>query len=528
MRRKRQTAGAKKTYGNVQGSLGPVRIISGTILAVDRETYTASVTYGDPASVIEGVEIGPLYIGSNGQGVYYMPEVGATVWLCTPSERNIPFILAGCAPPLRRTEDQQTADSMVPNYRMNRPILNEGDIMLSSQDGNFVAVRRGGVVEIGASQLAQRLFIPGENLLRDLCQAFDLITAGGRLQWKDRTEDETWGEDKTPTEFTLEIKEFAEDAPVIEIKAGRIKDEDDTRLAGGDSNVVARLKIGDNLTYWIDKNGIVNSTRFAPQIDAYNAPATTFHAQGKVEEIKGLLTQIASRKHQVVNSNYTKEVRGNYKRRVDKNLSEEVAGDVSRVTGPVTEEVKGDIDRSVAGTVREDLTGNVEQSIAGGRVVGIGGSDDVVVVGNKRIFVIGLDGGTAYQLMVAQNELSIHNIAGDVKLTCGGSPDINTAEIFLNNLGSVHLRSPSLTGVEVEVNETGVRISSTAGEISLDQVGTVLLGPAGRAGVVTTLTHPTDYVTGLPILGSISVQAGGAPVPVGTELPSTFVSKTVL
>lgn len=48
-----------------------------------------------------------------------------------------------------------------------------------------------------------------------------------------------------------------------------------------------------------------------------------------------------------------------------------------------------------------------------------------------------------------------------------------------------------------------------ASEIELQAPGTTKLGPGVAPGqVVTTLTHPTDYITGLPIVGVPLVQAG--------------------
>ena len=72
---------------------------------------------------------------------------------------------------------------MGPNFRGAREILEPGDIFLGTIDGNSVIVRRGGVVQIGATGMSQRIYIPIENVVRDYFQRYQAYSPVGEIEW---------------------------------------------------------------------------------------------------------------------------------------------------------------------------------------------------------------------------------------------------------------------------------------------------------------------------------------------------------
>ena len=108
------------------------------------------------------------------------------------------------------------------SYRAGRDLLNPGDLHFSTRDGNFLYLRRGGIVQIGATPVCQRLFIPIRNIIRDFAENYELGTPGGDLTWLVNRTDEQ-GDGHRGTLFTLAAKEFADDPnkdPVAVLKMG--------------------------------------------------------------------------------------------------------------------------------------------------------------------------------------------------------------------------------------------------------------------------------------------------------------------
>jgi len=156
-----------------------------------------------------------------GEGVYIMPEVGAMCWVCWPSDGEHPFILGYAPPPGEE------------GWRATRKDLNPGDIHMSTRDGNGITIRRGGVVQVMAGPLAQRLYLPIHRMIRDVCSQYELRTFGGELTWLvDRPEKNADG-DKTTT-LLLRAKEKATDPGyVCSLLLGHDPDDEDVALRLG-------------------------------------------------------------------------------------------------------------------------------------------------------------------------------------------------------------------------------------------------------------------------------------------------------
>jgi hypothetical protein len=143
----------------------------------------------------------PYFNFVNGEGIYAQPEVGALCWVCKPSTGRFaaPFVLGF----------QSAHDQDFDSFQGGRQSLNPGDIMLRTRDENFLTLRRGGVVQIGATPTAQRLFLPIRNFIKDFCENYGLHAFGGELTWTTERTDDTTSSDKAFSKFALKAKEKA-------------------------------------------------------------------------------------------------------------------------------------------------------------------------------------------------------------------------------------------------------------------------------------------------------------------------------
>lgn len=198
-------AGGGLTYADV----GAAVIYRARIVDVDVRYYVVSVAAENLKKPLTDISFAtPYQHFENGEGMYFMPEVGSICWLCEPSDGSKPFVLAWASA------------SEEGDYRAQKMDLNPGDIYLGTRDENHILLRRGGVIQIAASPLAQRLFLPINNTIRDFCQNYGLHTLGGDLTW---TVDipETTKDGTSPTRLSLSAREMAEDRkPVATLEIG--------------------------------------------------------------------------------------------------------------------------------------------------------------------------------------------------------------------------------------------------------------------------------------------------------------------
>jgi len=231
------------------GFIAP-RVETARIINVNIRDWSVDVVteYGDKLYL--DIQVGsPYFHYANGEGIYVMPEVGAYCWLCRPSSGldAHAFILAFQSP----------FDDAAKSFRSNRPQLNPGDIMMKTRDENFIILRRGGVVQVGATPAAQRIYMPIKNTIRDFCENYGLHSIAGEMEWVvHRTEKDTAGDAKT--ELRILVKEKANDSDhVAELLIGSPD--------GGDGPVKMQLKIfadgkggAVKILATFDKDGNVN------------------------------------------------------------------------------------------------------------------------------------------------------------------------------------------------------------------------------------------------------------------------------
>jgi hypothetical protein len=192
----------------------PAHVETGQVIDVDIEMHSVTVVTQYTQKPLVGVAFAtPYQHFTNGEGIYFMPEVGSLVWLCWPSDGSRPFVM-GWAP--ARGEDG--------GLRANKMALNPGDIYLGTRDENFIILRRGGILQIGGGPLSQRMYLPIENTIKDFCENYGLYSVAGELEWTvDRVETTTDG--TRPGRLTIRAREFANDKnPIATLQIGSHKD----------------------------------------------------------------------------------------------------------------------------------------------------------------------------------------------------------------------------------------------------------------------------------------------------------------
>lgn len=211
----------------------PPDIVQGKVVNINLVRYTVDVyTTFDRKKYLD-VPVGAPYLHySNGEGLSVMPEVGSICYLCVPGDSSGPFVLAFIMP--HETVDTATEDAPLgtrshgtptgssdASFRGNRPKAKPGDIRLATRDGNFFWLHRGGVLQLGATELAQRIYVPLGNLVTDISENYQHLNPGGTISWglQDGPSSE-----KFPTQYQHTFRVFANDKYAdMKVAMGRVK-----------------------------------------------------------------------------------------------------------------------------------------------------------------------------------------------------------------------------------------------------------------------------------------------------------------
>jgi hypothetical protein len=139
------------------------------------------------------VQVSSPYMHPNsGEGIYIVPEIGSKCYICIPSDGPPPFVLAFVMPPeqisdtseeIPDAEDPDVAYRGSMTFKGGRDRQKIGDIHMRGRDGNFCILHRGGVMQIGSTQLAQRIFIPINNVVTDISQNYHHYNTAGAVNW---------------------------------------------------------------------------------------------------------------------------------------------------------------------------------------------------------------------------------------------------------------------------------------------------------------------------------------------------------
>ena len=239
----------------------PAWIEKGIVYNVDLKNFTVDVLTDYESKPVTNCQIaGPYFHTNNGEGIYAMPEVGSACLVCQPSDDDTPFVLAFIgafelegakqdnledkagevdteteeledlvkkvgAPASTTSTGSAELKTTGASARAGRPYMNPGDIMLRTRDENFIALRRGGVVQIAGTPTCQTVYVPLKNFMRHFAENYEVNTPGGELEWTvQRQENDPGG--KAPVLYRLTLRDKAQnDKADIQIKMGHVDDD---------------------------------------------------------------------------------------------------------------------------------------------------------------------------------------------------------------------------------------------------------------------------------------------------------------
>lgn len=189
------------------------------VINVNRRNYTVDVETRHSAKTVADVQcMSPYHHFANGEGIYFLPEVGAICYLAWPSDHTPPFVLGFIGAASVRESDDDTAIRSTSDggsrtdtsFKSNRLDLNPGDIALTTRDENFIVLRRGGVLQIGATPIAQRIYIPIKNYVKDFAENYSMMTFAGDVSWTVEPSENDPGGD-APASYTFHMNQNAQD-----------------------------------------------------------------------------------------------------------------------------------------------------------------------------------------------------------------------------------------------------------------------------------------------------------------------------
>ena len=220
--------------------IGPGYILEATILNVDSQNHLAEVAMDNAEGAIPDVRVVSLYCHPfGGEGIFFLPEAGASCYLFIPSDDGRPFVLGYVMPP-----------TTAPGDSGGRMPMNPGDYALVTRDDNGVIIRRGGVVQVTSTGLSQRLYLPLGNFIRDIAGQYELLSPLGEVGL---THDEP-GIGLTKVKYRFKLRENAESPThMLTVEVGTSTDLMPLTDAGPPAPSYLRILASDSLTGKIEQ-----------------------------------------------------------------------------------------------------------------------------------------------------------------------------------------------------------------------------------------------------------------------------------
>ena len=260
---------------------------------MDPVRYTVDVTLMTPTKGPQlDIQYANPYLSLDGSGITFVPQIGDICFVSQVSnDYDRMFVLAFGT----TSHAGEKARLSEPSYRSNRPIMNPGDVRLSSPAGNEVRVLNGGVVRIRSSGLAQRMYIPIDNLIRDFCERYHLRTIAGELMYD--VDDAKEGKGHASRLLVTCRENTADEKPIGEILIGAQDDDLSMSMkfrANGAGEVVVKVEV--------DKNGNVTTT--ANETATMKGKKAVVHGTETVEVTAGNEATFTSDKHTIATNKY--------------------------------------------------------------------------------------------------------------------------------------------------------------------------------------------------------------------------------
>lgn len=265
---------------------GPAFIHEARVIDVNLVTWTVDVRSQFDQKFYPNVQVASPYLHANrGEGFYAVPEVNAKCLVCLPSDGPPPFVLAFIMP-MENPEDAEgddEAEAAAEKAGANRGAVfsggrsrgKPGDMVWKGRDGNFVVLHRGGVLQIGATELAQRIYIPLGNIVTDVSQNYEHHNTCGSVNWGLST---SYTDQNPETEFRQTFRLYANDEKAtVRLAVGKVH-QPVAEPAGdaGESSANSALEIG--------REEIAFELVVAP--DAFDAESGTFNAAAEATRLR--------------------------------------------------------------------------------------------------------------------------------------------------------------------------------------------------------------------------------------------------
>jgi hypothetical protein len=204
-----------------KNAFAPFSCERGYITDVNHKTFTCSIQTDHARRTLRDVPWATPYAHpAAGEGFHFVPEVGAACYLARPVDGTPPFILCfiGIPSVLSAKGNDPIRQNTAPgggtanvSYQSNRPELIPGDIGFTGRDGNFVLLRRGGILQMGSTPLAQRVTVPIRNFVHDYFENYEMAGPAGEMAWLvERAEFDPAGH--SACSWSLTLREYASDA----------------------------------------------------------------------------------------------------------------------------------------------------------------------------------------------------------------------------------------------------------------------------------------------------------------------------
>ena len=171
--------------------------MEGQVIDINLVNWTVDVFTKFDQKHYLNIQISSPYLHFNrGEGISVMPDIGAKCYVCVPSDGPPPFLLSFIMPMETingASEDAPggtdggkggvTQEATAASFAGGRSRAKPGDISIRNRDGSFIVLHRGGVLQIGASELAQRIYVPLQNLISDFSENYRHQNIGGSMNW---------------------------------------------------------------------------------------------------------------------------------------------------------------------------------------------------------------------------------------------------------------------------------------------------------------------------------------------------------
>jgi hypothetical protein len=222
------------------------QVVQGKVVGLNLVNWTVDVITQFDRKKYFDIQVGSPYMHySNGEGMSIFPEIGAKCMVTLPSDSSPPYVstfimpvenvdlAAADAEKGTTSHSKPNRSSVGASFAGGRPRVKPGDILFRTRDDNFVILHRGGVLQLGSTELAQRIYIPLNNFIMDVSENYAHHNAGGSILWSVQTGANL---DKLPTEYTHSFRVYANDKSAdVRVKIGKCTDlmvEPDDGAAG--------------------------------------------------------------------------------------------------------------------------------------------------------------------------------------------------------------------------------------------------------------------------------------------------------